>query len=360
MVVTRLLAGGNPPACTNCSAMKRKLRFLLKTALIFSLLLLLIFLFNQLYLFASFVGSLHPAAGYVVLAIGVGLFGILLFSAVSFWRSPSKPAFPENEGSPSYDAHIRNLSKTQPTHPMHPEPLKENRDRRWLRSNHKLLETDALNITKEVAIKNFFVGAFAQNTSYGTTTSLMNNLKLVWRIYKLHHRSHYGRDLLDLYRFTYESLPLSDFNKEELPSHIKPIIQSSFSNTLATLLPGGNLLTPFFLNFFLAGSTNTYLTCLTGIISTHYCQSLSEEDKAEIVRQSQFEASFMLKEIVKECNPILSKTISNAVKKAGIESLDSVQPSTSSSNLAQDIVSHLAKSLKNIIRENVESEKEKP
>lgn len=339
--------------------MKRKLKFLLTTALVFILSLLLMFLFNQLYFFASLVGNLHPLAGYVVLGAGVLLFCVLVFSLITLWYPPSGPPIPDNEASPSYDAYIQYLAKRQPTHSMHPEPLKTDKDQRWLISNHKLLETDALNITKEVAIKNFFIGAFAQNTSYGTTTSLTNNLKLVWRIYKLHHRNHHGRDLLDLYRFTYESLPLSDFHKDELPSHIKPIIQSSFSNTLATLLPGGNLLTPFFMNFFVAGSTNTYLTCLTGIISSHYCQSLSAEDKAEIVRQSQFEASFMLKEVVKECNPILSQTISNAVKKAGMESLDSVQASTSGGNIAQDIVSHVAQSLKNIIRENVESEKEK-
>ena len=340
--------------------MKRKLRFLLKTALIFFLSMLLIFLFNQLYLFTSLAANLHPVAGHVVLATGIGIFCVLAAAFLSLWYSPSTPAFPQNEASPSYDAYVRYLGKSQPAHHMHPEPIKENRDQRWIKSNHKLLEVDALNITKELATKNFFVGAFAQNTSYGTTTSLMNNLKLVWRIYKLHHKKHYGKDLLTLYRFTYESLPLSDFNKEELPSHIKPIIQSSFSNTLATLLPGGNLLTPFFLNFFLAGSTNTYRTCLTGIISTHYCQSLSEEGRAEIVRQSQFEASFMLKEIVKECNPILSQTISNAVKNAGMESLDTVQASSTGGNIAQDIVSHVAQSLKNIIRENVEAEKEKP
>ena len=340
--------------------MKRKLRFLLTTALVFILSLLLIFLFNQLYFFASLLGKLHPVAGYAALGTGALLFCVLAFAIIVLWRPPPGPVFPDTEASPSYDAYIRYLAKRQPVHSMHPEPLKEIKDQRWLTSNHKLLETDALNITKEVAIKNFFIGAFAQNTSYGTTTSLTNNLKLVWRIYKLHHRNHHGRDLLDLYRFTYESLPLSDFHKDELPSHIKPIIQSSFSNTLATLLPGGNLLTPLFMNFFLAGSTNTYLTCLAGIISTHYCQSLSEENKAEIVRQSQFEASFMLKEVVKECNPILSQTISNAVKKAGMESLDNVQASTSGGNIAQDIVSHVAQSLKNIIRENVESEKEKP
>lgn len=242
---------------------------------------------------------------------------------------------------------------------MHPDPLKKEKDERWIKSNHKLLETDSVNITKELAIKNFFVGALAQNTSYGTSTSLMNNLKLVWRIYKLHHKKQSGKNLLALYRFTYESLPLSDFNQEELPSHIKPIIQFSFSNTLDTLLPGGNLLTPLFLNFFIAGSTNTYLTCLTGIISTHYCQALSKEDRSEIARRSKFEATFMLQEIVKDCNPILSQTISNAVKKAGMESLDKVQASSSGGNIAQDIVSHVAQSLKNIIRENVESEKEK-
>lgn len=340
--------------------MKRKLRFLLTTALIFVLSLLLIFLFNQLYFFATLVGNLHPVAGYAVFGTGAIIFCAFVFSLIALWNPFPKPVFPENEAVPSYAAYIRYLGKSQLAHPKHPDPFKKERDERWIKSNHKLLETDALNITKELAIKNFFVGALAQNTSYGTSTSLTNNLKLVWRIYKLHHKKPCGRDLLALYRFTYGSLPLSDFNKEELPSHIKPIIQSSFSNTLATLLPGGNLLTPLFLNFFLAGSTNTYLTCLTGIISLHYCQALSEEDTAEIVRQSNFEATFMLKEIVKECNPILSKTISDAVKNAGMESLDTVRPSTSGGNLAQDIVSHVAQSLKNIIRENVESEKEKP
>ncbi|NTV07369.1 MAG: hypothetical protein HGA81_02010, partial [Chlorobium limicola] len=77
----------------------------------------------------------------------------------------------------------------------------------------------------------------------------------------------------------------------------------------------------------------------------------------DIIQQSMFEASFMLKEIVRECNPVLSVTISNAVKKAGIESLDTVQPPNMGSNIAQDIVSHLASSLKHIIRENISVEK---
>ena len=111
-------------------------------------------------------------------------------------------------------------------------------------------------------------------------------------------------------------------------------------------------MTPFFLNLFLAGATNTYLTCLAGIITSKHCQMLSQEDKQEIIQQSMFEASFMLREIVKECNPILSVTISNAVKKAGIENLDTVSASSTGSSVAQDIVSHLASSIKHIIRES--------
>ncbi len=332
--------------------MKKKLGFLLGAALVFFLSMLLIFLFNQLYFFASLAGGLHPVAGYAVFGAGAALFLLFLFSIIAVWRSPSGPSLPDNESSPTYDAYIRHLARHQPRHHKHPEPPRKDRDQRWLVANQKLLETDAMNITKEMATKNFFIGAFAQNTSYGTTTSLKNNMKLVWKIYKLHHRRHHGSNLLAQLRFTYESLPLSDFQKDQLPAHIKPIIQSAFSNTLSTLLPGGNLLTPFFMNFFLAGATNTYLTCLAGIITTHYCQALTEDEKAEIVNRSQFEASFMLKEIIKDCNPILSKTISNAVKKAGIESLDSVQTSKSSNSLTQDIVNHLAQSLKNIINEN--------
>jgi hypothetical protein len=57
---------------------------------------------------------------------------------------------------------------------------------------------------------------------------------------------------------------------------------------------------------------------------------------------------------VNDVNPILSVTISNAVKKADIESLDtvSVTAPTSGSSVAQDIVSHLASSLRNIIMES--------
>ena len=102
----------------------------------------------------------------------------------------------------------------------------------------------------------------------------------------------------------------------------------------------------------MAGSTNTYLTCLAGIVATHHCQIMTEEDKKDIIHQSMFEASFMLKEIVRECNPILSVTISQAVKKAGLESLDTIPGPSTGSGMAQDIVSHLASSLKHILKEN--------
>ncbi len=339
--------------------MKRKLKTLALTTAAFILAALLIALFNQLYLFSSLLGTLHPVAGYAVLALGAIVLGFIVVSVLSIWIPPAKPPFPENDGAPSHGAYLRYMEKRLPAHPSHPEPAAKGRDSRWVKANLKLLEVDALNATKELATKNFFIGAFAQNTSYGTTTSLMNNLKLVWKVYSMHHRTQHGRDLLKLYRSTYESLPLSDFHKEELPAHIKPVIQSSFSNTLSSLLPGGNLLTPFFLNLFIAGATNTYLTCLTGIISMRYCQTLSREESAEILNRSTFEAAFMLKEIIAECNPILSVTISKAVKNAGMDSLDRVQPASGSSSIAQDIVSHLASSLKNIIRENIETEKEK-
>ncbi|NEX12633.1 MAG: hypothetical protein C1942_08105 [Prosthecochloris sp.] len=337
--------------------MQKKLTSLIRTGGLLALVFLLIVLINQLYGFSSIIGTLHPFAGYAVFAIGMT--ALLMFGVKTYrvWQPPSMPCLPDTEQSPGFNAYVTAFGNAMPNHPKHPEAQKGAKDLRWVKANLKLLEIDALNQTKAIATKNFFIGAFAQNTSYGTTTSTMNNLKLVWRIYKIHHRHHHIRDYIDLCRFTYESLPLSDFSKEELPSHIKPVIQSSFSNTLASLLPGGNLLTPFFMNLFLAGATNTYLTCLSGIISLRYSQALTAEEKAEIIRQSKFEASFMLKEIVKECNPILSVTVSKAVKNAGVDSLDSVQVNAEKGNLAQDIVSHLAQSIKHIIRENVTVEK---
>jgi len=177
-------------------------------------------------------------------------------------------------------------------------------------------------------------------------------LKLTWRIYGMHHRNQNLREFSSVILGVYRLMPLSDFRKEEIPTHIKPIIQSAFSNTLSSLLPAGNLLAPLFLNLFMAGATNAYLTCLAGIITARRCQIMSEEDHREIVQQSTFEAAFMLKEIVRECNPILSLTISNSVKKAGIESLDTVSTPSAGSGIAQDIVSHLASSIKHIMREN--------
>ena len=337
--------------------MKRKTFLFLASSVAALLLLLGVFVINQLAAFSELLGTIHPLAGYVFLAFA-GL--VLLFAAVSgvrFFSAPSRPALPLNENTKHFPVYVAYLCRSLPAHSMHPEPLRKDKDLRWLRANLKLLEVDALNKTKQIATKNFFVGAFAQNTSYGTTTSLRNILKTVWNIYKMHHRTHNAMEFVGLVRSVYRSLPLSDFKREDIPAHIKPIIQSSFSNTLSSLLPGGNLLTPFFMNLFLAGATNTYLTCLAGMIAIRHCQMVSEEDRREIVQQSMFEASFMLKEIVRECNPVLSVTISNAVKKAGIESLDTVQAPTVGSNIAQDIVSHLASSLKSIIRENISVEK---
>ncbi|NTV91903.1 MAG: hypothetical protein HGA72_01095 [Chlorobiaceae bacterium] len=337
--------------------MKKKINSLLLPLAVAGVFMVIVFTVNQLLLLASFLGTIHPVAKYLFLVIGSLLPVYAVFSCFRFFSSPSKPVLPESETSKQIQNYLDYLSKSIPTHHMHPEPLRKEKDLRWLRTNLKLLEVDSLNLTKQIATKNFFVGAFAQNTSYGTTTSLINMLKVVWEIYTIHHRDHHAMEFAALCRSVYRCLPLSDFKKEDIPAHIKPIIQSSFSNTLSSLLPGGNLLTPFFLNLFLAGSTNTYLTCLAGIITTRHCQMISEEDRSVIIQQSMFEASFMLKEIVRECNPVLSVTISNAVKKAGIESLDTVQSPSSGSTIAQDIVSHLASSLKQIIRENITTEK---
>ena len=331
--------------------MKKKLLFWAGFAAIFLLLLAASIAANQLYSLSLLIGAIHPVAGYAFLALWAAFFLAVLVSGYRLWAAPKVPPLADREGGKNFDAYIAYRSKAMPAHPSHPDAGRKSGDLRWVRTNMKFLEVDALNATKKIATKNFFIGAFAQNTSYGTTTSLMNNFKLVWSIYAMHHSNHSLKEFILLLRSVYGCLPLSDFNKEELPTHIKPIIQCSFSNTLSSLLPGGNLLTPFFLNLFLAGATNTYLTCLAGIITSRHCQMLSVEDRQGIVQQSMFEASFMLKEIVKECNPILSVTISNAVKKAGIESLNTVPLPSPGSSVAQDIVSHLANSLKNIIKE---------
>lgn len=337
--------------------MKRKTTVLLGSALTALLLVSGAFIINQLAAISQLLGKLHPYAGYGFLAVASAIIVFSLFYAIRFFRIPSRPQLPLNENSKNFQAYVDYQCRTLPAHPLHNEPLRKDKDLRWLRTNLKLLEVDSLNTIKQIATKNFFVGAFAQNTSYGTTTSLKNILKTIWNTYTIHHRKQHAMEFVALVRSVYTCLPLSDFKKDDIPAHIKPIIQSSFSNTLSSLLPGGNLLTPFFMNLFLAGATNTYLTCLAGIIAIRHSQMVSEEDRREIVQQSMFEASFMLKEIVRECNPVLSVTISNAVKKAGIESLDTVQPPSVGSNIAQDIVSHLASSLKSIIRDNISVEK---
>jgi hypothetical protein len=331
--------------------MKKKLLSWLGLSASFLILLAAAIAVNQLYSLSLLIGGAIPYAGYAFLAFWAVFFITCLAGAYRLWVAPKVPPLADKEGGKNFDVYISYLSKSLSVHPAHPEGKKQDRDLRWVKTDLKFLEVDALNTTKLIATKNFFIGAFAQNTSYGTTTSLLNNLKLVWRIYSMYHRRQSFKEFLLLLQSVYACLPLSDFNKEELPLHIKPIIQCSFSNTLSSLLPGGNLLTPFFLNLFLAGATNTYLTCLAGIITSKHCQMLSLEDRQEIVQQSMFEASFMLREIVKECNPILSVTISNAVKKAGIESLDTVTSPSPGSSVAQDIVSHLASSIKHIMRE---------
>lgn len=337
--------------------MKRSVLRFLFALLLFSGFFLLLFALNQLAAAAELLAQLHPYAPLGLYLLAALLFAGLTLSAYQLFSSPKRPPLPQSDSSPEMAAWSAYMAKRLPAHPMHPDASGAVRDQRWVKTDLKFLEVDALNATKQMATKNFFVGAFAQSTSYGTTTTLANILRLLRAIYDRHHESRHPAELARLVREVYERLPLSDFRKEELPAHIKPIIQSSFSNTLSSLLPAGNLLTPFFLNLFLAGATNTYLTCLAGIIAVRLCQANTADERDEIVQRSMFEASFMLREIVKECNPTLSVTISEAVKKAGIESLDTVQPPTAGSGLAQDIVSHLASSIKSIIRENVPVEK---
>jgi hypothetical protein len=332
--------------------MKQKTTLFLYATLVTIILVLVVFVVNQLSAAATLLRSLHPYAGTLFLLTSSAIILFALYRGIKLFTVPKMPALPEHDNSKQMEAYVETLATRLPIHPLHPEQSKKEKDQRWIRTNLKFLEVDAMNATRQIATKNFFVGAFAQNTSYGTTTSLLNILKAIWMVYTLHNREQHLREFITLVRSVYDCLPLSDFKKEDIPAHIKPIIQSSFSNTLSTLLPAGNLLSPFFLNLFMAGSTNAYLTCLAGIIATRHCQVMTEEDKKEIIQQSLFEASFMLKEIVRECNPILSVTISQAVKKASIESLDTIQTPSTGSGMAQDIVSHLASSLKHMLKDN--------
>lgn len=331
--------------------MKRKARLFLYAVLLTTILVIALIVVSLLSAVAGLLGTLHPYAAPLFLLFSSGILLFALYTGVNLFSVPKRPELPKDEKSKGMAPYFAYLGGRLPVHPGHPEQLKKEREQRWVSTNLKFLEIDSLNITKQIATKNFFIGAFAQNTSYGTTASLWNNIKVIWNIYTIHNRDQHLLEFVMLVRSVYACLPLSDFKKEEITTHIQPIIQSSFSNTLSSLLPAGNLLTPFFLNLFLAGSTNAYLTCLVGIIATHQAEATTEEDKREIIQQSNFEASFMLKEIVRECNPILSVTISKAVKKAGIESLDNVQPPSAGSGMAQDIVSHLASSLKQMLKD---------
>ena len=337
--------------------MKRKAQLFLYTLLTAVIFVTVVIIINQFYTATKLLSSLHPYAGIFFLLFSISVFFVAAYTAIRLFSVPKVPGLPEHENAKGMELYTSYVAGRMPVHPMHPDTSKKQQDQRWVRTNLKFLEVDSLNITKQIATKNFFVGAFAQNTSYGTTTSLWNNIKLIWNIYTIHNSDQHPGEFIALVRSIYTCLPLSDFKKEDIPAHIKPIIQSAFSNTLSSLLPGGNLLTPFFLNLFLAGATNTYLTCLAGIITTHQCQLMTEKDRKAIIQQSMFEASFMLKEIVRECNPILSVTISKAVKNAGIDSLDTIQPPSTGSGVAQDIVSHLASSLKQIIRESISTQK---
>jgi len=273
-----------------------------KTAVVGALLILVlfvVFVINQTVLIVSLADRLHPVLGSAVLGILVLIYAACIFiPAYLLLKMPSPAKIPRSEDDPGYPVYLNHLAKRLGKNSLITGPVRASKED--IEAALQVIDKKADEAIKKTAGRIFISTAVSQNGKLDGLIVLAAQSKLVFDIARLYYQRPTIRNLLYLYAnvaaMVFLAAELEDIDLSEV---VQPVLTGMLGSATGAI-PGFQVASMLFVSSVISGSSNAFLTLRVGVMTKHYCRSVTEPSRRAVRRLATLEAAKMLGAIAAE------------------------------------------------------------
>ncbi|MGC8838179.1 MAG: DUF697 domain-containing protein [Anaerolineae bacterium] len=306
--------------------MKRESLHLGMAAGLLLLVLFVLFVVNQTAQAVQLASAVHPALGRATLWGLLALYALALAGLVGgLVRMPSALRPPADEGSPEYEQYLRHLKARLEHNPSLAGFPLDLSTREGLAQALRILDEEAKRIIKETATTVFVSTAISQSGRLDGLMVLLAQARMVWRLAHLYHQRPSLREILDLYaNVALTTLLVTGLEDMDIAEQVEPTIAAALSGSLASVVPGVNVVATMVTNSIIEGTANAFLVLRVGVVTRRYCGALERLDRKSLRRFASVEAGSLLGAIVLESAGAVTRAIANGARKAGLGTWEAV------------------------------------
>lgn len=300
--------------------MRQELLRLGMAASLLLLVLFVLFVVNQTAQTVQLASTIHPALGRATLWGLLALYALALVGlAGGLARMPPTLRPPAHEGSPAYDEYLRRLRARLERNPYLAGFPLDLHTREGVAQALRLLDEEAQRIIKETATTVFVSTAISQSGRLDGLMVLLAQARMVWRLAHLYHQRPSLREMLDLYaNVALTTLLVTGLEDMDISEQMEPVIAAALSGSLASVVPGVNVVATMVTNSIIEGTANAFLVLRVGVVTQRYCGALERVDRKSLRRFASVEAGSLLGAIVLESAGAVTRAIANGARKAGL------------------------------------------
>lgn len=306
--------------------MKRELLRLGAAASLLLLVLFVLFVANQTAQAVQLASTVHPALGQATLWGLLALYALALVGlAGGLARMPSALRPPADPESPEYDQYLRRLRARLERNPYLAGYPLDLQTREGVAQAFRILDEEAKRIIKETATTVFVSTAISQSGRLDGLMVLLAQARMVWRLAHLYHQRPSLREMLDLYtNVALTTLLVTGLEDMDISEQMEPVIAAALSGSLASVVPGVNVVATMVTNSIIEGTANAFLVLRVGVVTQRYCSALEQVDRRSLRRFASVEAGSLLGAIVLESAGAVTRAIANGARKAGLGTWEAV------------------------------------
>jgi hypothetical protein len=297
--------------------MKNQLRNVITLAAIMVCFLFVVFVINQTTQVVALANSIDPRLGkfalYALLAVYAGFIIAPLYLLI---RLPKPLRPPQSQHAPEFEAFLASLQGRLRSNPHLRSLNLTINNQSEVEEALKILETKANEVIQKTASTIFVSTAISQSGRLDAFVVLAAQARMIWQIAQIYNQRPALRDLAQLYAnvgaTTFLAMELEEL---DIGEQIEPMVANVLGGSLASLVPGVNVVATLVTNAILDGTANAFLTLRVGAITKRYCGALVASDRKSIRRSTCAEAAQMLGAVVLAPAGKISKAIWDTAKK---------------------------------------------
>jgi len=201
------------------------------------------------------------------------------------------------------------------------------------------LDEEAKRIIKETATTVFVSTAISQSGRLDGLMVLLAQARMVWRLAHLYHQRPSLREMLDLYaNVALTTLLVTGLEDMDIAEQVEPVIAAALSGSLASVIPGVNVVATMVTNSIIEGTANAFLVLRVGVVTQRYCGALGRLDRKSLRRFASVEAGSLLGSIVLEAAGAVTRAIAHGARQAGLGTWEAVVGSVAQAGRAPSAV----------------------